>query len=741
MRRRIPLLLACLCIITVFAALAYLINESVVLRGVNAIETSQAENDMNQLRSYLRMAELRMHQHMLDWALWDEAYQFMDDHNSAFIDNNFDLSLLNELHLSGAAFYDLSGTPVAFVDGTDLLHGAAWVEEEQRVFRQLAEKLLRGGLESLEGYITVGGKGMVVAAHRVFDGNKLKPPKGLLIMSSLLDKDFIEDAEKITQLHFSVLPVAAYSAVQTTAALGTGYKILQLPDAIRVYSIIYDVFGNSAFCLELQRNRLIAALGRQISQKNFLLILGLGVVILVAGLALLQHAQRRFIRDEMAYRAGHDSLTGLPNKGLFLERLRETAETVQKEKTCLGVLFIDLDRFKAANDSYGHAQGDNLLREAAERLQARFTGGCVARPGGDAFLVAIAAANKNQIEAQARNILASLSKPFVIKGDKLHLGASIGVALFPGDGENAETLVHRAELAMYDAKEKGRNTVSFFVEAMDVAASRKMEMETALYRAVDEETLTVHYQPKINVATTDVAGCEALVRWQTGDGKWVPPPAFIPLAEEIGLVERIDMFVLRSACRQVNAWARDGSGAVPVAVNMSARSILSEGFADKVIRTLQEEGTPPSLIDVEITETSIMTDLDTANAAIARLHEAGIRIALDDFGTGYSSMQFLYSMPIACLKIDKRFIDGIAAANGDSKALVKGMLALASNLGMDTVAEGVEDLGQLSFLSANHCNIIQGYLFSRPLNGADCGEFLRNRRARIVAVSGSVPVQ
>ena len=201
------------------------------------------------------------------------------------------------------------------------------------------------------------------------------------------------------------------------------------------------------------------------------------------------------------------------------------------------------------------------------------------------------------------------------------------------------------------------------------------------------------------------------------------------------------MFVLRSACRQVNAWTRDGSGAVPVAVNMSARSILSKGFADRVKRILQEEGTPPSLIDVEITETSIMTDFDTANAAIASLHDAGIRIALDDFGTGYSSMQYLHSMPITCLKIDKRFIDGITAADGDSKALVKGMLALASNLNMDTVAEGVEDLKQLSFLAANGCTVIQGYLFSRPLNAADCGEFLRNRRARIAAVSENMPAR
>ncbi len=741
MRRKIPLILACLCIVGIFAALAYLINESVVRRGVNTIETRQVADNMTQLRSYLRMTELRMRQHMLDWACWDEAYQFMDDRNSDFIAKNFDRNLLSELYLSGAGFYDLSGAPVAFVDGTNLQYGKIWLDEEQRIFTQLAEKVLRGGLTSLEGFINVGGRGMVVAAHKIFDGNKSKPPKGLLIMSSILDKNFMEDAERITQLRFSVLPVAAFGAVQADGARGTGYKIVHSPSSVRVYSIVYDVFGNSAFCLELHRDRVIAALGRQISQKNFLLILGLGIVMLAAGLALLQHAQRRLIRDEMAYRAGHDALTGLPNNSLFPQRLRELMETARKENACLGVLHIDLDRFKGVNDSYGHAQGDSVLVETAKRLQALVSNGCVARSGGDAFLVAVAARDRSRIEELAREIRAAMSKPFSIVNDSLRLGASIGLAFFPGDGEKAETLMHRAELAMYDAKEKGRDAISLFTAEMDAAASRKMEMEIALYKAVEESALTVYYQPKVNVAAADVAGCEALVRWQTADGKWVPPPAFIPLAEEIGLVTSIDMFVLRSACRQVNAWAGDGSGAVPVAVNMSAKSILSKGFADNVIRILQEEGTPPSLIDVEITETSIMTDFDTANAAIARLHDAGLHIALDDFGTGYSSMQYLYSMPIACLKIDKRFIDVITVADGDSRALVKGMLALASNLGMNTVAEGVEDVGQLSFLTANGCTVIQGYLFSRPLSGADCGEFLRNRRARIMAAAGNVPAQ
>lgn len=735
LRRHIPLIIACACIIAVFAAVTHWISASVIQHGVNDIETRHAVEDMNQLRSYLRIAEQRMHQHMVDWACWDEAYSFMDSRDQAFILNNFDQNLLDELHIAGAGFYDLSGALVTFVDGTGLARGEHWSAEEQRIFEALAKVVLQGGMESLDGFASVLGDGMVIAAHKVFDGNKFKPAKGLLVMGKILDGEFMEEAEKITRLHFSVLPVSAFGEVRVPGERGSAYKIVQSADAIHVHSIIYDVFGNAAFDLRLRRERSLAILGRRISQKNFWLILGLGIFILLAGVTLLLHVQRRIMRREVAYRISHDSLTGLPTKGLFQERLRSIMEDVSREKSCAGVLFIDLDRFKGVNDRYGHSRGDRVLQETATRLHA-FGNGCVARSGGDEFLVAVAAAGPDQVERQAHALLDALDRPFIVDGRDLRLGACTGIALYPGHGDSAEVLLHRAELAMYAAKEKGRDSLAFFEQGMEDAASRRVELETALYRALQNGALTVHYQPKVDAASRDVAGCEALVRWQTGDGAWVPPPVFIPLAEESGLVTDIDMFVLRSACRQVGQWERDGSGVVPVAVNMSARSILSEGFAGRVMRILEEEGTPPSRIEVEITESCFLTDMEAAFSAIERLHAAGIRIALDDFGTGYSSLQYLSAMPISCLKIDKKFVDDIFSSKATAQPLIRSIIALAANLGMSTVSEGVEDRRQMEFLLANGACVIQGYLFSRPLSGTDCGEFLRDRRGRIAAVFG-----
>ncbi|MBQ9405278.1 MAG: EAL domain-containing protein [Desulfovibrio sp.] len=738
MGRRILYVLACLGIVTIFAALTHSISETVILSGVNAIERRQTVSDMHQLRSYLLLAEQRMHQHLVDWAVWDEAYEYIVDQKSEFILNNFDQSLLDDLHLSSAAFYDLSGKLISFVGTMEIARGIAWARAERKIFKNLTDIVLSQGLDSQEGFVMLRGEGMVLAAHKVYDGNKLKPPRGVLVMSRLMDQNFMAEAEAVTNLRFSIHPVATFTAIRTPTVPGAYFKVVQSKDFIHAYSVVFDVFGKAAFALNLRRERDIAAVGRQLSARNFWLILGLGCFVLIFGLSLLMHMQRRWMQRELEYRENHDSLTGLPNKIFFTRKLGEILAEARHRQNYVGVLFLDLDRFKVVNDSYGHAQGDIVLREAAQRLDKVLCQGLAARSGGDDFLIAVAATKRDAVLQEAQALLAVMDAVFPVEDKELHLGASIGMAFFPEHGLDSESLVQRAELAMYHAKEVGGNNVRVFTQNMGDRAAAKMGLETALYAAVAHDALKVHYQPKVNIATRDVSGCEALVRWQNDEGRMIPPPVFIPLAEENGLITRIDMFVLRSVCRQIQAWKSSGGRAVPVAVNMSARSILSGDFATNVIRVLEEERTPPDLIELEITETCLMTHMDTAFAAITRLHDAGLRIALDDFGTGYSSMQYLQAMPIACLKIDKQFIDGIFRADGDTRALVRGILALAANLGMDTVAEGVEDLDQLSFLAANHCNVIQGYLFSRPLNGTDCASFLRDCRIRINAVAGGV---
>ena len=452
-------------------------------------------------------------------------------------------------------------------------------------------------------------------------------------------------------------------------------------------------------------------------------------------ISLLDISERSAMEKELAYRANHDLLTGLANKSLAEERLLSALKDASDAGGMVGVLLVDLDRFKQVNDSFGHSLGDKLLRQAAERLTylARCDD-CVARTGGDEFvIVAGKVHDRGQIEALAKNVLCSLNRCFYVDEYSIYLSASIGIACYPDNGGTMESLLQSADLAMYRAKAKGKNTYEFFTEDLTVAANDRMALETELFRAMDAAVFEVHYQPKINIADRTLEGCEALVRWKRADGNWISPSVFIPLAEETGLVRRLDMFVLRRACRQQREWLAQGLGNVRVAVNMSGRSIAAETFVDDVLDMLRREGVRPEHVGIEITETAFMSNMAEASRAIAALSEQGVRIYLDDFGTGYSSLHYLHTMPIASLKIDKSFIDGINAPANASNEMVKTVLTLASGLGMSTVAEGVETREQAEFLAENGCRVIQGYLFSPALKGSDFAAFLMDYPARVAA--------
>ena len=715
---------------------AYLINivsNSVIANGVDAIELRQAHADMTQLYSLLGAATLRLKQHAYDWSTWDEAYEYVANRNEDFIASDMSMDRFQELHITGAAFYDMSAARISFLDRSRLIFGEEWVARESDVFDSVVNMVHDSDLDSYEGFINVNDVAMLVVVHKITDSSGRKPARGYLLMASALDVYFKEKAHSISGLLFNVLPLSAFDGVDASKAYWDNFKLLQTSNEVRVYSVINDIFGYPSFCLELRKPRDIAVFGRQISQKNFWLMLALCFAVLGAGLGMLHLAQKRFMRDVMRYRARHDRVTGLPNTLSLQERLPEVLKSALNDGVSLGLLYIDVDNFKSINDSYGYQQGDVVLCELAKRLLEFCPDGRVVRSSVDNFQIAITAANDSLVLAKAQAIQAAMSKTLLLKGNELHLTASSGLAFLNADCANSAELVHRAELAMVDAKQKGGNRLSLFEDSMALAASGRRQMETALYEAVEHNGLTVYYQPKVDISKNEVAGCEALVRWQTSDGKWVPPPAFIPIAEETDLVVRIDMFVLRRACRQAVAWQQEGIS-VPIAVNMSVRSILSEDFADQVLRIMDEEGTPPSLVDIEITETSLMSDMDKAFAAISRLHEAGIHIALDDFGTGFSSLQYLSAMPISFLKIDRKFVDDIFSGKVTAQPLIKSIIALAANLGMQTICEGVENRDQLAYLLGNGAHVIQGYLFSKPLNSTDCGDYLRNREARIAAV-------
>ncbi|MBC7950717.1 MAG: EAL domain-containing protein [Rhodospirillaceae bacterium] len=427
--------------------------------------------------------------------------------------------------------------------------------------------------------------------------------------------------------------------------------------------------------------------------------------------------------QRIRHQAYHDALTGLANRTLLTDRLEHAIATADRGELKVAVMFLDLDRFKVVNDSLGHDVGDELLKAVAHRLKGSLRrADTVARLGGDEFVILCTHwDNPGEIAQLGDKVLDLLKEPFAISGHDLHVGCSIGISLFPADGEDARTLLKNADTAMYTVKEGGRDGYRFFDASMNAQAVERLTLENALRQAVERQEFEVYYQPKIYLHTGRVAGMEALVRWHHPTQGMISPVRFIPLAEETGLVIAMGEWVLRQSCRQVRLWAEAGVNPGPVAVNVSARQLGLADFAARVAAILEEEGVAPGAIDLEITETAIMSDPDRAAAQLEQLADMGVRIALDDFGVGYSSLGYLKRLPISVLKMDRSFIQDVIE-NEDSAQLARGIVRLAMALDIDVVAEGVETIEQVEFLRACGCGMVQGYYYSRPLPPAKLDE-------------------
>jgi diguanylate cyclase (GGDEF)-like protein/PAS domain S-box-containing protein len=448
--------------------------------------------------------------------------------------------------------------------------------------------------------------------------------------------------------------------------------------------------------------------------------------------------QRAALEEELRHQAFHDSLTDLANRALFLDRAEHAIRRLGRGGPGVAVLMLDLDGFKTVNDSLGHAAGDALLVAVAARMRSALrTTDTAARLGGDEFAVLVEdAVDGDEAMALADRLLEALEQPFELSGKQLFVRASVGVAWTDGD-HDADSLLRDADAAMYQAKAHGKGVTRLFEPGMYTASVARLELETDLRRAVANGEFLLHYQPVVSLDSTQVVSFEALVRWLHPTRGVIEPDAFIPLAEENGLIVDIGRWVLAEACRQAREWqVCDHADALSVAVNVSARQLADPGLVDDVQRALHGSGLAARHLTLEITESVLIAEPDTAVARLQQLKDLGVRLAIDDFGTGYSSLSSLQSLPVDALKIDKAFVDGVSGG-AESTALVEAILRLAANLALDTVAEGVERPDQLESLQALGCQQIQGFYFSQPLPPAGVEAFLRNNRA---SLAGAHPV-
>jgi diguanylate cyclase (GGDEF)-like protein/PAS domain S-box-containing protein len=432
---------------------------------------------------------------------------------------------------------------------------------------------------------------------------------------------------------------------------------------------------------------------------------------------------------ELQFQARHDVLTGLANRRLLRERLTLAGAAASASGAPLWVVFIDLDRFKFVNDTLGHDAGDVLLKILAQRLQAVVgDGDTLARLGGDEFVLLL----PNVADSAAgvltlQRLMAAVAEPLLVQAHEFFLTCSIGVATCPGDGDSADALIKHADIAMYRAKEMGRNSYQFYDRAMAQRTLDRLDIEADLHHALERGELEVHYQPQLDLASGLVVGMEALLRWRHPRLGMIAPARFIGLAEEMGLIIPIGAWVLRTVCEQTRAWHDAGWNHLRVAVNLSARQFTQKALAQSIAAVLAETGLAPRFLDLELTESMVMGDVDNAIAVLRTLKTLGVTISIDDFGTGYSSLSYLRRYPIDVLKIDQSFVADLAT-NDDAAAIAVAIISLAHSLRLKVIAEGVETAEQLAFLRSHGCDQMQGYYFSKPLNATDFSQLLHAGR-------------
>ena len=438
-------------------------------------------------------------------------------------------------------------------------------------------------------------------------------------------------------------------------------------------------------------------------------------------------SERKQAQEVINFQAYHDLLTHLPNRALLKDRLNLAITQARRSKRKLAAMFLDLDRFKLVNDTLGHSMGDRLLKAVANRLQSCLRkGDTLSRFGGDEFTLLLPEVRtRDDVVVIAEKILDRLNEPFVIDGHELFVGASIGIAMYPEAGDSGESLIQNADIAMYHVKGRGKNGYQFFSDEMNHQFSTRLNLERELRNGLIQGEFEVFYQPQVSLSTGAITGVEALVRWRHGRRGMVEPGEFLPLAEETGLVLQLDEFVQQQAFHDVAAWHRAGLGEICLAVNLTAVQMEQERFVERFLSTLSASGLDPQFVKLEITENTLMQDMEVIIPKLKAIRDQGVRIAIDDFGTGYSSLSYLHQFPINTLKIDRSFVGDIRADRGDA-SIIDAIVAMARGLHLDLIAEGVENRTQLNYLREQGCEEVQGFIFSPAVPAPDMARLLQD---------------
>lgn len=785
------------------AGMVYLILHTVMHDKINILEDKYIIENVERTKKEIFKEIEVLDTIVMDWAVWDNSYQFMIDKNPEYIKANLSEDTLNNLKVNIMLFIDNKG---------NLVHGEGYdlqkkenVPIDEALLKYIKDHSLLQNNDvkyRKSGIITLNGKDLILLSIcPILTSAGEGPINGYIVLgANFTEKKIADIGEELnSEIKLTFLKDFEYDR-----------KFFDLKDdkiqidAVSDQKIIGrafldDIDGKHLLLLSIEKNRDINNIGEAGIKATLWLLLGLfflfAIIITVIldrgillrfqelsndirkigeGKDLSVRLKRQNIDDELTdvsneingmlgalersqlflsksesalkkaieklqdevlehektqeqikYIAYHDTLTGLPNRNLLNELLVHSITLAERNNKCMAVLFLDIDGFKMINDSKGHGMGDQILQEVAERLLKTLRkSDVIARHGGDEFIVIIEELdNCSGVELIANKIINCFQEPFHLENQDYFLTTSVGVAVYPADGQTPDMLIKNADIAMYKAKENGKNQYLFCTPVMKDVANETMELSTNLYRAIEKNELELYYQPQLSCHNNQIMGVEALIRWRHPVMGLISPAKFIPIAEKTGLILPIGEWVLRTACQQNKKWQEQGLPKIRMGVNLSLRQFHNNDLLNLVESVLKETKLAPQYLELEITETIAMKEKSYIINTLNAFRQIGVSIAIDDFGTEYSSLSYLKHLPVDRLKVAMQFIRGIGIDHKD-EALAKGIIVLAKSIGMNVIAEGVETKEQLEFLKNHNCDEIQGYYFFKPLIEAEMTKLL-----------------